>query len=132
MRKNLPEDGPYQTKVLELNLMSAPQVVDTILGLKIWNQYNKQKIASLCEQKGLYQRALENYTDPRDIKRVLLNTHVLSPEYVGEFLNTMAPEVALSCMADMIKFNRNNLQIVISSCVANIQKLGVANIIKMF
>jgi clathrin heavy chain len=38
--------------------MSAPQVVDTILKLKIWNQYNKQKIAALCEQKGLYQRAL--------------------------------------------------------------------------
>lgn len=34
-------------------------------------------------------------------------------------------------MADMIK-NRNNLQIVISACVANIQKLGVSNIIKMF
>ena len=44
----------------------------------------------------------------------------------------MAPDVSLSCMADMIKFNRNNLQIVISSCVANIQKLGVSNIIKMF
>jgi clathrin heavy chain len=59
--------------------MSAPQVVDTILQMNIWNQFNKAKIAALCEQKGLYQRALENYTDPKDIKRVLLNTHALSP-----------------------------------------------------
>ncbi len=30
--------------------------------MKIWNLYNKPKIAALCEQKGMYQRALENYT----------------------------------------------------------------------
>lgn len=132
MRKNLPEDGPYQTKVLELNMMTAPQVVDTILNMKIWNQYNKPKIAALCEQKGLYQRALENYTDPKDIKRVLMNTHSLPPEYVTEYLSNMAPEVSLACMADMLKFNRQNLQTVIAVCVQGIQKFGVANIIKMF
>lgn len=112
--------------------MTAPQVVDTILNMKIWNQYNKPKIAALCEQKGLYQRALENYTDAKDIKRVLMNTHALPPEYITEYLSNMQPEVSLACMADMLKFNRQNMQTVISVCVQNIQKFGLANVVKMF
>lgn len=79
MRQNKPEDARYQTKVLEVNVMIAPQIVESILQMKIWNLYDRPKIAALCEQKGLYQRALENYTDMKDIKRVLLNSHALSP-----------------------------------------------------
>jgi clathrin heavy chain len=62
MRQNKPEDARYQTKVLEVNIMIAPQIVESILQMKIWTLYDKPKIAALCEQKGLYQRALENYT----------------------------------------------------------------------
>ena len=58
MRENKPDDAPYQTKVLEVNIMIAPQIVESILQMKIWRLYNKPKIAALCEQKGLYQRAL--------------------------------------------------------------------------
>jgi len=58
MRDNKPEDASYQTKVLEVNIMLAPQIVESILQMKIWTLYNKPKIAALCEQKGLYQRAL--------------------------------------------------------------------------
>ena len=58
MRQNKPEDAPYQTKVLEVNIMIAPQIVESILQMKIWQLYDKPKIAALCEQKGLYQRAL--------------------------------------------------------------------------
>lgn len=98
MRQNKPEDAPYQTKVLEVNIMIAPQIVESILQMKIWNLYNKPKIAALCEQKGLYQRALENYTDLKDIKRVLLNSHALSPEFIGEYLGKMSAEDCLACM----------------------------------
>jgi clathrin heavy chain len=79
MRQNKPEDARYQTKVLEVNVMIAPQIVESILQMKIWHLYDKPKIAALCEQKGLYQRALENYTDMKDVRRVLLNSHALSP-----------------------------------------------------
>lgn len=58
MRENKPEDANYQTKVLEVNIMIAPQIVESILQMKIWRLYNKPKIAALCEQKGLYQRAI--------------------------------------------------------------------------
>ena len=54
MKTNKPEDGLWQTKVLEYNLMSAPQVAETILAMEQWNQFNRPRIASLCEQKGLF------------------------------------------------------------------------------
>ena len=39
----------------------------------------------------MYQRALENYTELKDIKRVLLNSHVLPPDFIGEYLGKMSP-----------------------------------------
>lgn len=39
--------------------------------MDIFTYYDKNKIAYLCEEKGLYQRALENYTNINDIKRVI-------------------------------------------------------------
>lgn len=75
--------------------MIAPQIVESILQMKIWNLFNKAKIAALCEQKGMYQRALENYTETKDIKRVLLNSHALSPDFIAEYLGKMSPEVSL-------------------------------------
>jgi len=47
-----------------------------------WNQYNKQKVASLCESRGLFTRALENYSEIKDIKRCVLNTHAINPEWL--------------------------------------------------
>lgn len=73
MKSNRTEDGPWQTKVLEFNLQFAPQVAETIFQMEIWNQFNKTKIAQLCEQKMIFQRALEFYTDLKDIRRVIMN-----------------------------------------------------------
>jgi clathrin heavy chain len=71
--------------------MIAPQIVESILQMKIWSLYNRAKIAALCEQKGMYQRALENYTDIKDIKRVLLNSHALPVDFINEYLGKMSP-----------------------------------------
>ena len=98
MKANKPEDGIWQTKVLETNLVAAPQVADAILQMNQWSQFNRNKIAQLCEQKGLYQRALENYQDPKDIKRVILNTHGIDPTFLVNFLNRVDGALALQCM----------------------------------
>ena len=111
--------------------MIAPHIAESILQMKIWNLYNKPKIAALCEQKGLYQRALENYTDIKDIKRVLINSHSLSPEFIGEYLGKMDAEQGLVCMQEMLRFNRQNLQVVVNVAVQNLQKFGAGNIVKM-
>lgn len=132
MRENRPEDANYQTKVLEVNIMLAPQIAESIMQMKIWNQYNRPKIAALCEQKGMYQRALENYTELKDIKRVLLNSHALPPDFITEYLGRMSPEQCIECMGEMLKFNRNNIQTVVNVSVQHLAKLGAGNIVKMF
>lgn len=58
MKDNKPEDGPWQTRALEVNIMAAPQVAEAIFQMGKWTQFNRYKVAVLCEQKGLYQRAL--------------------------------------------------------------------------
>ncbi len=40
LKNNRPSEGPLQTRLLEMNLMAAPQVADAILG----NQVLKTKI----------------------------------------------------------------------------------------
>lgn len=61
-------------RLLEMNLMSAPQVADAILGNAMFTQYDRAHVAQLCEKAGLLQRALEHYTDLYDIKRAVVST----------------------------------------------------------
>lgn len=57
-----------------MNLMSAPQVADAILGNAMFTHYDRAHVAQLCEKAGLLQRALEHYTDLYDIKRAVVST----------------------------------------------------------
>lgn len=43
--------------------------------MELFTNYDKVQIAQLCERAGLFQRALENFSDINDIRRVMLNTH---------------------------------------------------------
>lgn len=112
LKNNRPSEGPLQTRLLEMNLMHAPQVhnsrkptriskslnstkmidfqnqhllqvADAILGNQMFTNYDRAHIAQLCEKAGLLQRALEHYTDLYDIKRAVVHTHLLNPEVAG-------------------------------------------------
>lgn len=62
LKNNRPAEGPLQTRLLEMNLIAAPQVADAILGNQMFTHYDKSHIAQMCEKAGLLQRALEHYT----------------------------------------------------------------------
>lgn len=64
----------FHVRLLEMNLMSAPQVADAILGNAMFTHYDRAHVAQLCEKAGLLQRALEHYTDLYDIKRAVVCT----------------------------------------------------------
>ncbi|XP_042765828.1 clathrin heavy chain 2 isoform X6 [Panthera leo] len=87
LKNNRPAEGHLQTRLLEMNLIHAPQVADAILGNQMFTHYDRAHIAQLCEKAGLLQRALEHYTDLYDIKRAVVHTHLLNPEslFVGLF-----------------------------------------------
>lgn len=56
LKDNKPEQGPLQTRLLEMNLVHAPQVADAILGNEMFTHYDRPRIANLCEKAGLLQR----------------------------------------------------------------------------
>lgn len=56
LKDNKPEQGPLQTRLLEMNLVNAPQVADAILGNDMFSHYDRPRIANLAEKAGLMQR----------------------------------------------------------------------------
>ncbi|XP_003369291.1 putative clathrin heavy chain 1 [Trichinella spiralis] len=78
LKNDRPSEGPLQTRVLEINLLTNPAVADTILQQNIFHHYDRAHIAQLCEKVSLMQRALEHYTDLYDIKRAVVNTQSLN------------------------------------------------------
>jgi clathrin heavy chain len=110
------EDAALQTRLLEINLISTPQVADAILESEEYKftHYDRLKIAQLCERAQLFQRALEHYTDLVDIKRVLTNCAAINPEFLLEFFGRMTPANCLDCLRDLLKFNLQvNIRLVV-------------------
>lgn len=56
VKEDREQDAALQTRVLEMNLIHAPQVADAILGTGMLHHYDRVVIGSLCEKAGLYQR----------------------------------------------------------------------------
>lgn len=63
LKDNKPEHGPLQTELLKMNLLQAPQAAELIFQLDTFSHYDRQQIAQLCEKAGLWNRALQDYTD---------------------------------------------------------------------
>ena len=76
----LPSTPFLSLQVLEINLVTFPNVADAILANGMFTHYDRPRIAQLCEKAGLYIRALQHYTDLSDIKRVVINTHAIEPQ----------------------------------------------------
>ncbi|WVZ54972.1 hypothetical protein U9M48_005696 [Paspalum notatum var. saurae] len=133
LKPNLPEHAFLQTKVLEINLVTYPNVADAILANGMFSHYDRPRIAQLCEKAGLYLRALQHYSELPDIKRVIVNTHAIEPQALVEFFGTLSREWALECMKDLLLVNlRGNLQIVVQAAKEYSEQLGVDACIKLF
>jgi clathrin heavy chain len=112
LKNNRESEGYLQTRLLEMNLMSAPQVADAILGNQMFTHYDRAHIAQLCEKAGLLQRALEHYTDLYDIKRAVVHTHLLNPEWLVNYFGSLSVQDSLECLKAMLQTNiRQNLQV---------------------
>ena len=68
-------------------------MVHAILGSGMFHHFDKTRIAALCEKAQLFQRALELYTDLKDIKRVLgVSAPTLDPAFVLNYFGTLTAE----------------------------------------
>jgi clathrin heavy chain len=127
-----PEQGDLQTKLLEMNLLNAPQVADAILGNEMFHHYDKARIASLCENAGLLTRALEHNEEPAAIKRIIVHTDKLPEEWMLTYFGQLTVDLSLDCLDEMLKFNiRQNLQAVIRIAQKYSDLLGPVRIVSL-
>ncbi|KAK4240826.1 hypothetical protein C8A03DRAFT_31102 [Achaetomium macrosporum] len=136
LKDNKPEHGHLQTRLLEMNLINAPQVADAILGNDMFSYFDKARIASLCEQAGLLQRALDLYEDPAAVKRVIVNIPGMpnfNPDWLVEYFGRLSVEQSIDCLDAMMKHNiRQNLQSVVQIAIKYAELLGAQRLIDLF
>ncbi|CAD6192939.1 unnamed protein product [Caenorhabditis auriculariae] len=133
LKGNRPEDGHLQTRLLEMNLLAAPAVADAILANKMFTHYDRAAIGQLCEKAGLLQRALEHFTDLYDIKRTVVHTHLLKPDWLVNYFGSLSVEDSIECLKAMLTQNiRQNLQVVVQIASKYHEQLGTEKLIEMF
>ncbi|KAG9243910.1 hypothetical protein BJ878DRAFT_508483 [Calycina marina] len=136
LKENRPEQGALQTRLLEMNLIKAPQVADAILSNEMFSHYDRPRIAQLCEQAGLFQRALEHYEDPELIKRVIVNiaaTPNYSQDWLVQFFGKLSLDQSLDCLDAMLRSNiRQNLAAVVAIATKYSDLLGSVRLIDLF
>jgi clathrin heavy chain len=133
LKDNKPEQGHLQTRLLEMNLVHAPQVADAILGNEMFSYYDRPRIANLCEKAGLLQRALEHYEDLADIKRVIVHATGLQPEWLVNYFSRLTTEQSMACLQEMLRINiRQNLHAVVQIATKYSDVLGPVKLIELF
>jgi clathrin heavy chain len=118
LKEDSPEDTHMQTKLFELNLNIDIKQAEQIFQLNLFNNFDKNHIAKLCESKGLMHRALQHYTNIADIKRVILNTHMIPEDFIIQHVSKMENNDKLSVMKELAIHNpQMNNQIVARAAV---------------
>ncbi|XP_075389517.1 clathrin heavy chain 2 isoform X1 [Tenrec ecaudatus] len=133
LKHNHPSEGHLQTRLLEMNLIHAPQVADTILGNQMFTHYDWAHVAQLCEKAGLLQRALEHYTDLDDIKRIVIHTPYLNSEWLVDFFGSLSVEDSMECLRAMLSANIvQNLQLCVQVASKYHEQLGTQSLVELF
>ena len=133
LKDNREDQGALQTRLLEMNLLNAPQVADAILGNQMFSYYDKPRIAQLCENAGLLQRSLENTDDPAAIKRIIVQTDKLTPDFLQQYFGRLSVDQSIDSMNEMLKVNiRQNLQAVLQIATKYSELLGPSRLIELF
>lgn len=134
LKGNKEEEGHLQTRLLEINLMGgSPQVADAIMSNNMFSHYDKPYIAQLCEKSGLFQRAVEHYEELDDIKRVIVNTQAINPEFMITYFGTLTSENSMVLLNTLLGNNiRQNLNIVVQVATKYVEQLGADALIEMF
>jgi clathrin heavy chain len=98
----------------------------------MFHHFDRARIALLCEKYQLPQRALELYSDLKDIKRVLLmSAAALDPAFVMTYFGTLTAENVLEVLAELLK-NPVNEALVVKAATQFSDQLGPEELIKTF
>jgi len=103
--------------------------------VEIWSSLNF--IAPLCEKAGLYQRALENYSDLKDYKRCITHVSSLPMDWILQFFANLSEKDILSLLRTLMDSidNQNKqtvLPIVVQVATRFSDTVGSTTLIKFF
>eukprot|EP00930_Biecheleria_cincta_P019685 TRINITY_DN1496_c0_g1_i1.p1 TRINITY_DN1496_c0_g1~~TRINITY_DN1496_c0_g1_i1.p1 ORF type:complete len:1703 (+),score=387.00 TRINITY_DN1496_c0_g1_i1:58-5166(+) len=132
LKANRPDQAALQTQLLAMNLQQAPKVAEAILQMNLFTHYDRSYIGQLCEKAGLMQWAMEHYTDAASLKRVMLHAHTMTPEFLINYFSKLAPETALECLHDLMRHNRQNLNVAVQISIKYHGAIGAMKIVEMF
>ncbi|ORX61465.1 clathrin heavy chain [Hesseltinella vesiculosa] len=134
LKPNREQDAQLQTRLLEMNLLYAPQVADAILSTGSLTQYDRVTVGPLCEKAGLYQRALEHFTDIHDIIRVMPHAQAsVSADWLVGYFGNLSVDQTLACLDEMLTTNlRQNLQLVVQVAIKYSEQLDPKHLISLF
>ncbi|CAL1171635.1 unnamed protein product [Cladocopium goreaui] len=132
LKANKPDQAHLQTQLLAMNLQQAPKVAEAILQMNMFTHYDRAYIGQLCEKAGLMQWAMEHYTDGTDLKRVMMHAHQMTPEFLIQYFSRLSPETALECLTDLMRHNRQNLQVAVKVAIQYHEQIGAVKIVDMF
>lgn len=122
-----PAEGPIQTKILKACLTNSPPVADGILSQDIWHLFDSFTVALLCERAGLFQHALEHFSDLSDVKRVITNTHVINPDFILAYFGTIHPDNQLEVLKELLVSNpRANIRLCVNVAAKYTDTMGGA------
>jgi len=118
--ENKPEHGELQTRLLEINLKTVGCSIfaEAIMSKNLFSHYDFEKIAKLCEQAGMYQRALQHFTDITQVRRLLVAYGTtMQPEFVGAALQRFTGAERLDLLRDLLKTSLSSIPLVAAICV---------------
>lgn len=134
LKDDKPAQGELQTRLLQVNLLNAPQVADAIIGNNMFSHYDRPTIASLCEKAQLYQRALDLYDDTKDIKRIISqHASEISPDWLVNYFGKLNVKQSTTSLESMLAADKNkNMQVAIQVATKYSELIGPSNLIKIF
>ena len=76
---------------------------------------------------------MEHYTDLYDIKRAVVHTHLLNPEWLVNYFGSLSVEDSLECIKAMLQANiRQNLQVCVQIATKYHEQLTTQSLIEIF
>lgn len=133
LKQNVESEGPLQTRILEISLLSTPKVASNIIQTSLFKHYDQKYIANQCENVGLLERALELYTDIRDVKRIISKSDRLKNDYLQTIFGRLSEDDFIECLQTMLSTNiQMNLQKCVQIVIKHHQKLDIRRILLLF
>lgn len=85
----------------------------------------------MCEQVGLYGRALQYTQNAQDAQRIMLNSHAIPKDIMIEFFGKLSEEDSITCMNNLMRSNRQNGPLVAEIAVKYASKIDTKKSIEV-